>query len=186
MTNRNVTQLLVDLNKGDNEAMHLLLPLVYNELRRLASKYLKAEYSQRTIQTTELVHEAYIRLVGNENLSLQNRGHFFGVAANSMRQILVDRARKRSAIKRGEANPNVSLDDALFISDEKSEEIIALDESLKKLEMFDERLSKIVELRFFAGFTIEETAEILNLSPATIKREWSTAKAWLYKSMGKA
>ena len=186
MLNRNVTQLLVDINKGDSEAMHLLLPLVYNELRRLASKYLKAEYSKRTIQTTELVHEAYIRLVGNINLSLQNRGHFFGVAANSMRQILVDRARKRSAIKRGEANANISLDDALFISDEKSEEIIALDESLKKLEMFDERLSKIVELRFFAGFTIEETAEILNISPATVKREWSTAKAWLYKSMGKA
>ncbi len=186
MSSRNVTQLLVDFNKGDNDAIHLLLPLVYNELRRLASKYLKAEYSKRTIQTTELVHEAYIRLVGDENLSLQNRGHFFGVAANSMRQILVDRARRRQAIKRGEDKNNLSLDDVLFISDEKNEEILALDESLKKLEMFDERLSKIVELRFFAGFTIEETAEILNISPATVKREWSTAKAWLYKAMGKA
>ena len=181
-----VTRLLVELRGGDQRALDKLLPLVYNELRHLASRYLKAEYRQRTIQTTELVHEAYLKLVGQENLSLENRNHFFGAAANSMRQILVDYARKRNAAKRGEGKTIISLEDAPVISVEQSDEIIALDESLKKLEVFDKRLSRIVEYRFFAGLTIEETAQIMNISVATVKREWSVAKAWLYREMGHA
>lgn len=181
-----VTRLLIELRSGNKLAINELLPIVYNELRLLASKYLNAEYKNRTIQTTELVHEAYLKLIGQENLSLENKQHFFGAAANSMRQILVDYARKRKAFKRGEGKTEISLEDAPTVTDEQSEEILSLDESLQKLELFDKRLSEIVELRFFAGLTIEETAEVLSISPATVKREWSVAKAWLYKEMGHA
>jgi RNA polymerase sigma factor (TIGR02999 family) len=181
-----VTRLLSEIGNGNQNAVEKLLPLVYKELRQLASRYLSAEFQKRTIQTTELVHEAYLKLVGQENLNLQNRNHFFGVAANSMRQILVDYARKRNAVKRGKGVVKISLEDAAFLTDEKSEEIVQLDESLKRLEAFDKRLSQIVEMRFFAGMTIEETAEVLNISPSTVKREWNLAKAWLYKEMGHA
>ncbi len=178
-----ITQLLQSISQGDVKAMDKLLPIVYNELRKLASKYLGAEYGKRTIQTTELVHEAYLKLIGQEHLSLENRKHFFGAAANSMRQILVDNAKRRNAVKRGSGKSNVTLDKAELISVENDDEIIALNDALLKLDSFDNRLSKIVELRFFTGLTIEETAELLSISPTTVKRDWNLARAWLYREI---
>lgn len=180
-----ITILLQKIKDGDQKAFDELLPLVYDELKKLASKYLRSEYGKRTIQTTELVHEAYIKLAGQSNASLENRKHFFGAAANSMRQILVDNARKRNAFKRGSGETKLSLDDVSFISAENDEEILNLNEALIKLESFDERLCKIVELRFFTGLTIEETSEVLSVSSTTIKRDWNLAKAWLYREINK-
>lgn len=162
-----------------------MLPLVYNELRRISSKYLHDEYRNHTLQTTELVHEAYIKLVGGQEINWQNRAHFFGIAANSMRQILVDYARKRSSQKRGEGKTHLSLDNAEEIAFQSDEDIIELDEAMKKLEAFDPDLSKVVELRFFAGLNVEETAKVLNCSASTVKREWSLARAWLFRELGK-
>jgi RNA polymerase sigma factor (TIGR02999 family) len=178
-----ITLLLSKLQKGDRQVVDKLMPLVYSELRRLASKYLSREYEKRTIQTTELVHEAYIKLIGNVNISWQNRAHFFGIAANSMRQILVDYARKRLAEKRGGSFTRVSLFEGILVFDETDEKIIALDEALAKLSEIDSRLSRIVELRFFTGLTIEETAEVMQISSSTVKREWNIAKAWLYREI---
>jgi len=169
--------------KGKKGAVDQLLPYVYDELRRISSKYLNDEYRNHTLQTTELVHEAYIKMVGNENINWQNRAHFFGIAAQSMRQILVDHARKRKSLKRGEGKSNISLEDAFEISEKSDEQIIALDEALNKLETFEERPGKIVELRYFSGLTIEETAEALDIPPATAKRDWNFAKAWLYREI---
>ncbi len=177
------TLLLNNITHGENEALNNLLPLVYNELRQLASKYLRAEFGNRTIQTTELVHEAYIKLIGGQNISWQNKAHFFGIAANSMRQILVDLARKRKSQKRGGNNTIISLYEDLVIMDESDDKLLALDEALNKLATFDERLRRIVELRYFSGLTIDETAEVLQISDSTIKREWNVAKAWLYREM---
>jgi len=178
-----VTLLLNELQSGNKETINKILPIVYNELRKLASKYLDKEYGNRTIQTTELVHEAYLKLIGGSEVSWQNRAHFFGLAANSMRQILVDYARRRNARKRGEGKDNISLDDAPTVSVQMDDQILALDEALQKLETVDERSCKIVELRYFSGLTIEETAEFLEISPATTKRDWNFAKAWLYREM---
>ncbi len=182
-TQENNSTLLTNVCSGNREALDEFLPLVYNELRRLASNYLRAEYGNRTIQTTELVHEAYIKLIGGQDISWQNKAHFFGIAANSMRQILVDLARKRKSLKRGGNQTKVSLFDDLVIMDESDEKLLALDEALKKLETLDERLCKIVELRYFSGLTIEETAEVLSTSSSTVKREWNLAKAWLYREL---
>lgn len=179
----NVTQLLLKAGNGDQDALNRILPLVYKELRTLASRYLRMEYGQRTIQTTELVHEAYLKLFGNENLTWQNKAHFFGIAANSMRQILVDFSRKRKAVKRNRDGTRVSLNEGLIVIEENDDQIISLDEALKKLEEFDPQLSKIVELRYFAGLTLEESAEVLNISVSTLKREWNAAKAWLYREL---
>ncbi len=178
-----ITQLLERINNGDQEAINKLLPLVYKEIKKIASKYLSDEYKKRTIQTTELVHEAYLKLIGQNKLSLENRRHFFGSIANSMRQILVDNARQRNAIKRGSGSTKISLDKAVVISPEADKEILALNEALIKLDYIDNRLSKIVELRFFTGLTVDETAEILSISPTTVKRDWRLAKAWIYKEM---
>lgn len=180
---QNITQLLNDLSQGNNVAIEKLLPLVYDELRKISSKYLRDEYRQHTLQTTELVHEAYLKLIGNQQISWQSRAHFFGVAARTMRQILVDYARKRNAVKRGSGERKLTLDDAPLLSDASDEKILALDEALKKLEAIEERSSRIVELRYFSGLTIEETAEILQISPATVKRDWNFAKAWLYREI---
>ena len=180
---QNITLLLEDCINGKKGAVDELLPHVYNELRKISSKYLHDEYRNHTLQTTELVHEAYIKLIGDQNISWQNRAHFFGIVAQSMRQILVDHARKRKSIKRGEGKGNISLDDVFEISETNDEQIIALDEALKKLESVEERSSKLVELRYFSGLTIEETAEVLNISPATVKRDWNFAKAWLYREI---
>jgi RNA polymerase sigma factor (TIGR02999 family) len=179
-----ITQLLNDYNSGNRMLLGEILPLVYNELRRISSKYLRDEHRNHTFQTTELVHEAYLKLVGDQNISWQNRAHFFGIAAQSMRQILVEHARKRKSLKRGDGKANISLDDVLELSEKSDEQIISLDEALKKLESKDERSSKLVELRYFSGLTIEETAEVLDISPATAKRDWVFAKAWLYREIG--
>jgi RNA polymerase sigma factor (TIGR02999 family) len=182
---QNITLLLEDCVNGKKEAVKELLPLVYNELKRISSKYLHEEYRNHTLQTTELVHEAYIKLVGGQEINWQNRGHFFGIAANSMRQILVDYARKHYSQKRGEGKTHLSLDSAEEIAFESEEDIIALDDAMKKLELFDPDLCKVVELRFFGGLNVYETAKVLNCSASTIKRDWSLAKAWLFRELGK-
>jgi RNA polymerase sigma factor (TIGR02999 family) len=178
-----ITQLLQDLSKGDKDALNKLLPIIYSQVKKIASRYLSNEYEKRTIQTTELVHEAYLKLFGQKKLSLENRKEFFGVVANVMRQILVDNARKRNATKRGNDKTKISLDKAAIIGSEYSQEILILNDALIKLDLFDKRLSSIVELRYFAGMTIAETAEILSVSPNTVKRDWTLAKAWLYKEI---
>jgi RNA polymerase sigma factor (TIGR02999 family) len=178
-----ITTLLQMISKGDQEAFNKLLPLVYSELRRLASRYLAGEYQKRTIQTTELVHEAYLKLIGQNKLSLENRRHFFGAAANAMREILVENARKRNALKRGRDNHKVTLERAGKISIDSDQDFLVLNEALTRLDAFDNRLYKIVELRFFTGLTIEETSELLSISVATVKRDWSIARAWLYREM---
>jgi RNA polymerase sigma factor (TIGR02999 family) len=175
--------LLEECINGNKDAIDELLPHVYNELRKISSKYLHDEFRNHTFQTTELVHEAYIKLIGNENITWKNRAHFFGIAAKSMRQILVDYARKRKALKRGRGELKISIDEAPIISEISDEKILALDDALKKLENVEERYSRIVELRYFSGLTIEETAEVLQLSAATVKRNWTFAKAWLYREI---
>ena len=185
LSQQNITLLLEDCVSGNKNAVNELLPIVYNELRRISSKYLHDEYRNHTLQTTELVHEAYIKLVGGHEINWQNRAHFFGIAANSMRQILVDYARKRNSQKRGEGKTHLSLDSVEEIVFETEEDIIELDEAMKKLEVFDPDLSKVVELRFFAGLNVEETAKVLNCSASTVKREWSLARAWLFRELGK-
>ncbi|MBK7629243.1 MAG: sigma-70 family RNA polymerase sigma factor [Ignavibacteriales bacterium] len=182
---QNITLLLEDCVNGKKEAINELLPLVYNELKKISSKYLHEEYRNHTLQTTELVHEAYIKLIGGQEINWQNRGHFFGIAANSMRQILVDYARKHNSQKRGEGKTHLSLENAEDIAFESEEDIIALDDAMKKLEAFDPDLSKVVELRFFGGLNVDETSKVLNCSASTVKRDWSLAKAWLFRELGK-
>jgi RNA polymerase sigma factor (TIGR02999 family) len=177
-----ITKLLEASREGDEEALNKLLPLVYQELRRLAGHYLRRERPDHTLQPTALVHETYLRLI-DQNVSWQNRAHFFGVAAQMMRRILVDHARSRLAAKRGSGGVKISLDDALNLSDERAGDFIALDEALERLAEFDEQKSKIVELRFFGGLSIEETAEVLGIGTATVTRQWRMAKAWLYQQV---
>ncbi len=179
-----VTILLNRINERDGKVPAELLPLVYGELRKLAHSYLQKERPDHTLQATALVHEAYLRLVDWENVSWQNRAHFFAVAANIMRKILVDHARERKAQKR-DFGQKLSLDEAIGLPNSNGREVdlIALDEALEKLAKFDKTQSKIVELRFFGGLTIEETAHALNISPATVKREWTVAKTWLFREM---
>ncbi len=179
----NITQLLNQASNGNNLALEDILPLVYNELRKISSKYLSGEYRKHTLQTTELVHEAYLKLVGSNPLSWESRAHFYGIAAKSMRQILVDYARKRKSKKRGEGKTLLHLDNANFVVGESEERILSLNDALNKLETLEKRSSKIVELRFFSGLSIEETAELLNISVATVKRDWKFAKAWLYREI---
>ena len=179
-----VTQLLVKLSHGDRSALDDLLPLVYDELRRLADRYLRRERSDHTLQATALVNEAYLRLV-DQNVPWQNRAHFFGVAAEMMRRILVDHARSHQAQKRGSGGVKLSLDEAINMSDERAADLISLDEALKTLAEFDQQKSRIVELRFFAGLSIEETARVLGIGTATVIRQWKMAKAWLYHEVSK-
>ncbi len=178
-----LTLLLSEVSKGNKTVINKIFPIVYNELRRIASRYLYEEYGERTLQTTELVHEAYLKIIGSENISLENRAHFFGIAANAMRQLLIDFARRRKAEKRGGNLTRISLVDGLIVVDEYDDKILELDSALNKLVKIDERLCKVVELRFFSGLNVDETAKVLECSPATIKREWSLAKAWLYKEL---
>ena len=180
-----VTQLLVDWSNGDQSALERLMPLIDEELRRLAHRYMSRERAGHTLQTTALVNEAFLRLVNRKNLQWQNRAHFFGIAANLMRTILVDHARAHASAKRGGGARKLELDEALVISQQKASEVLALDDALKQLALIDPQQSRIVELRFFGGLTVEEAAEVLHVSPATIKREWSTAKAWLYHELSK-
>ena len=178
-----VTQLLLDWSNGDRAALDKLMPLIDEELRRLAHRYMNRERAGHTLQTTALVNEAFLRLVNRKNLQWQNRAHFFGIAAHLMRTILVDHARAHASAKRGGGARNLELNEALVVSQQKASEVIALDEALKQLALLDPQQSRIVELRFFGGLTVEEAAEVLDVSPATIKREWSTAKAWLYHEL---
>ena len=174
------TQLLIDLTNGNRAVVDTLLPLIYNELRSLASNYLRRERSEHTLQPTALVHEAYMRLVDQTQVNWQNRAHFFGVAAQMMRRILVDHARAHQAEKRGGEIRKVSLDESVDSVAERSSELIALDDALVELATFDEMKSRIIELRYFGGLTVEETAEALGVTPVTIKRHWRMAKAWLF------
>lgn len=179
----NITQLLNSASSNDSLVLNDVLPIVYNELRKISSKYLRDEYKKHTLQTTELVHEAYIKLIGSAEISWESRGHFYGIAARSMRQILVDYARKKKSEKRGKGKTQLSLDDANFVIADSEDQLLNLNTALEKLEGTDERSAKIVELRFFSGLSIEETAEVLNISPATVKRDWQFAKAWLYREI---
>jgi len=181
---KDLTLLLSELSKGNKNVINEIFPIVYNELRKLASRYLYQEYGERTIQTTELVHEAYLKIIGSENIALENKSHFFGIAANAMRQLLVDFARKRNTEKRGGNQTKISLSEGAVIFGEYDEKILELDDAMKKLTGFDERLSKVVELRFFAGLNVDETANVLDCSPSTVKREWSLARAWLFRELG--
>ena len=175
-----VTALLTRLRRGDQRAAEQLVPLVMDELRRLARYYLKDERTGHTLQPTALVHEAYLKLAGYQNLNWESRSHFIGVAASLMRQILIDSARRHRAAKRGRNFEQVSLDEHRdFLQVERSEELLALDEALHRLEKMNARQSRIVELRYFGGLSVEETAEALGVSPITVKREWATARAWL-------
>lgn len=180
-----LTQLLIDWSNGDQSALDKLIPLIGEELRRLAHRYMSRERAGHTLQTTALVNEAFVRLVNRKQVNWQNRAHFFGIAAQLMRTILVDHARSHACAKRGGGAFKLELDEALVISQKKASEVVALDDALKELGRLDPQQSRIVELRFFGGLTVEETAEVLRLSPATIKREWSTAKAWLYHELSK-
>ena len=177
-----VTQLLFRWREGDRDALEELMPLVYDELRRLARHYLSQERSDHTLQSTALVHEAYLRLAGQNPPEWQNRAHFFGIAARIMRQILVEHARSRAADKRGGGVCKVTLED-FDIAHETDLDVVALDKALNDLSELDAQQGKIVELRFFGGLTIEDTSEVLGISPATVKRDWVTARAWLYRAM---
>lgn len=179
-----VTRLLQDWSDGSREALDKLLPLVYEELRRLAHSYLTHERPDHTLQTTALVHEAYLRLIDQHSVNWQNRAQFFALSAQAMRRILIDSARRHTSVKRGSGGSKISLDEAATVSGETANEsLLALDMALQELEKVDAEQSRIVELRYFGGLTIEETAEVLKTSPATVKREWTMARAWLYQAM---
>jgi RNA polymerase sigma factor (TIGR02999 family) len=174
-----ITQLLNKAQDGDKNALDELLPLVYNELRAVAGNQLKTERGDHTLQATALVHEAYLRLLDQHTIDWRNRAHFFGLAAEMMRRILVNYAVERKAQKRGLGAPRIALDDAVSYADEREMDLVLLDENLKRLAEFDKTQAKIVELKFFGGLTIEETAEVLGISPSTVTREWRMAKSWL-------
>lgn len=180
-----ITELLLAWSRGDRDALDRLVPLVYDELRRMAHRHIARENRGHTLQTSALVHEAYLKLVDQNRVQWRNRSQFFGVAARIMRRILVDHARARDARKRGAGATRVSLDDAPTLVD-IDQDVAGLDEALERLTRQDARQGQIVELRFFGGLSIEETAEVLELSAATIKREWAMARAWLYRELGGA
>jgi RNA polymerase sigma-70 factor (ECF subfamily) len=179
----NVTQMLVDWSNGDEQAIEKLMPVVYDHLRRQAAQYLRRERPGHTIQPTALVNEAYLRLVDQHNVHWRSRAHFFAIASQLMRRILVDHARGRQAAKRGGPEVKVTLGDQMAVSRERDIDLVALDEALTRLSAFDARLSRIVELRFFGGLSVEETAEVLGVSVGTVKNDWSIAKAWLRRKM---
>lgn len=178
-----VTQLLIDWSEGNREARDELMPVVYNELRRLAKSYMRRERPEHTLQTTALVNEAYLKLVDQKRVRWQNRAHFFGIAAQLMRRILVDHARKARAEKRGGGEAKVPYVEGIGLPEEKRVDLVALEEALEGLERLDERQARIVELKYFMGMKIEEIAEVVGISPATVKREWSTAKMWLQREI---
>jgi RNA polymerase sigma factor (TIGR02999 family) len=177
----NVTLLLAQLREGNRDAASQLIPLIYNEMRRMAGAYMQRERPGHTLQATALVHEAYMRLAGGQPGPWQNRAHFFAVAAHVMRQVLVDHARRRHSSKRGGENAQkIDIDAEALVGAENTEDVIALDEALDRLAKLDPRQSRLVELRFFAGLDVEQLAEVMGVSPTTIKREWRSAKAWLH------
>jgi RNA polymerase sigma-70 factor (ECF subfamily) len=178
-----VSRLLLNWSEGDRAAFDKLVPLVYDELRRLARHFMRREREGHTLQTTALVNEAYVRLVDQRSVRWQNRAHFFAIAAQLMRRILVDHARSRRFAKRGGEARQVSFDEAAIVSRERCAELVAVDDALTDLAARDPRKSQIVELRFFGGLNIEETAEVIGISPTTVQREWRSAKAWLYQAI---
>lgn len=182
---KTITQLLIEWRSGDKAALDGLIPIVHQELHRLAKYYLRGERAGHTLQTSALVNEVYLRLVDHENINWQNRAHFFGVAAQAMRRVLVDYARTRKSEKRGGDILQVSLADAVNVAEEKAIELIALDDALQDLEKMDARKSRIVELRYFGGLSVEETAEVIGVAPITVMREWNAAKAWLLRAISK-
>jgi RNA polymerase sigma factor (TIGR02999 family) len=181
-----ITQMLREWSSGNRESLDALLPFIYAELHQQASRYLRRERSDHTLQTTALIHEAYLKLIDQRRVNWQNRAHFYGIAAQAMRRILVDYARGRHREKRGGIGENLPLEAATLVSSgEKSVDLVALDEALERLAEFDERQARIVELRYFSGLSIEETAEVLRISPATDKSDWKSARAWLYQEITK-
>ncbi len=180
-----VTQLLKDWRNGDQQALEKLTPLVYGELRRLATRYLRRERDGHTLQATALVNEAYVQLIGQQQLDWQNRAHFIGVAAHLMRHILVDHARARATAKRGVGEQALQLDEAIEVPGKTAPDVLALDDALKDLAKRDERKSRIIELRYFGGLSMEEIAEVTNLSVATLRRELRMAEAWLGRQLQK-
>jgi RNA polymerase sigma factor (TIGR02999 family) len=180
-----VTQLLIDWSNGSQDAVERLFPLVYEELRRLAHRYMRRERPGNTLQTTAVVHEAYLRLIDQKHVQWQNRAHFFAIAARMMRRILITHAQSLAYAKRGGGALKVSLDEAAILSPVRARELIALDDALKSLAVIDVRRSQVVELRFFGGLSNEEIAEVLKISPNTVMRDWNVAKAWLYREMSK-
>ncbi len=184
-TSGNVTQLLMEWRNGDRQALDALIPIVYDELRAIARRYMNRERSGHTLQTAALINEAYLRLVDKQDIAWQNRTHFFAISARIMRNLLVDHARARQMEKRGGGAVQVSLNEAIAGSEpEMTVDMLSLDEALTRLAEFDERKARIVELRFFGGLSADETAEALDLSEITIKREWLKAKAWLFRELG--
>jgi RNA polymerase sigma factor (TIGR02999 family) len=178
-----VTLLLKRLSEGDQSVLHQLVPVVYAELRRLASGYMRRERPDHTLQTTALVHEAYLQLVGQQRARWSNRSQFFGVAAQLMRRILVDHARGHNAAKRGGMSPRFSLDEAIVMAKERGGDLLAIEELLTRLAAIDPQQVKIIELRFFAGLSVEETAQALGISDRTVKRDWAMAKAWIQREL---
>jgi RNA polymerase sigma factor (TIGR02999 family) len=179
-----VTRLLRDWCNGDRTALDQLMPLVYDELRRLAKNHMRSQLPGHILQTTAVVNEAYLRLVDQSSIDWQNRTHFFAVAAQAMRYLLVDHARSQLAAKRGGGVPHVELDEGAVITPERSAEMLALDDALNRLATLDSRQSQIIVLRYFGGLTLEETAEAIGVSAITVRREWAKAKAWLYRELG--
>jgi len=177
-----VSELLIRWQEGDASALENLLPLVYDELRRLARHYLQSEREGHTLQSTALVHEAYLRMVGQSPVRIDSRAHFFGIAARLMRQILVDHARERKAAKRG-GGCRITLDESAVLPQEPDLDLVALNDALNELSRLDEQQARIVELRFFAGLSIEDTSQVLKLSPATVKRNWVHARLWLQREL---
>ena len=178
-----ITELLVQWSEGDQAALDRLTPLVYDELRQMARTYLRGERPEHTLQATALVHEAYLRLIDQREVRWQNRAHFFGIASQMMRRVLVNHALARAAGKRGGGAQKIQLEEAEGLAVSPEVEILALDEAMKQLEKLDPLQNRVVELRYFGGLTVEEAAEVLNLSAATVKREWSTARLWLRRQL---
>jgi RNA polymerase sigma-70 factor, ECF subfamily len=182
-SSHDVTRLLIEWSRGNRGSLDRLMPLVYDELRRLAERNIRRERTDHTLQPTALVHEAYLKLVDQRQVHWHDRAHFYAVAAQVMRRILVDHARRNGAAKRGRGVAKVSVDEIVLPAPQSDVDVVALDESLERLATLDERQSRVVELRFFGGLTVEETAEVLNVSPATVKNDWRLARAWLYSEL---
>ncbi|HEY0051420.1 MAG TPA: sigma-70 family RNA polymerase sigma factor [Pyrinomonadaceae bacterium] len=181
-----ITQMLKKWSEGNQEVLDKLMPLVYEELRRQASRYLRRERANHTLQTTALIHEAYLKLIDQNQVEWQNRTHFFAIASQAMRRILVDYARERNRDKRGGAAENLPIEEAAFVvSPGKNIDLVALDEALNRLAEFDERQARVVELRYFSGLSIDETADVLGISNVTVRRDWNMAKAWLHQQISK-
>lgn len=180
-----VTHLLQDWSRGDQAAFDRLFPLVYDELRRIARRYMRRERHEHTLQTTELVHEAYLRLAYGDGANAESRAHFFSIAAQVMRRVLIDHARSARRVKRGQGAQKLSLEEVAMISENRLEGLMAVDEALKRLEAFDQRKGRVFELRFFGGMSMEEAAEVLNVSAVTAMRDWRMAKAWLAREIAK-